>query len=183
MIFTETAIKGAFYIDVQPNLDERGYFARTFCADEFREQGLRHVVTQCNMCVTERAGTIRGMHFQISPFEEAKLVRCVRGIIFDVIIDLRPDSPTYLSHLHTKLSGDSLRALYVPEMVAHGYQSLSDDTEVHYQMSSAYATECARGVRFDDPAFGIEWPLAPTIVSERDKSWPFFNSKLAFAEP
>lgn len=172
MIFQETTLPGTFQILPEPQEDQRGFFLRTFCREEFAAHGLEPVVAQCSLCFTHKMGTVRGMHYQIAPALEAKLVRCVAGIVYDVIIDLRLTSPTYLSHFHTILSASDRVALYVPEMCAHGYQTMSNGAEVLYQMNQSYAPECARGVRFDDPAFGIEWPLEVSDISEKDRNWP-----------
>jgi dTDP-4-dehydrorhamnose 3,5-epimerase len=174
--FTETPLAGAYLIDPELLEDERGLFARTFCAREFGEHDLQPVVAQANLSFNRRKGTLRGMHYQVAPAEEAKLVRCTSGAIFDVIIDMRPESPTYLSHFGAELSADNRRALYVPEMFAHGYQALADDTEVVYQVSEFYTPGSEQGLRHDDPAFGIEWPLPVSVISEKDGSWPPFRA-------
>ncbi|HEX2231874.1 MAG TPA: dTDP-4-dehydrorhamnose 3,5-epimerase [Thermoleophilaceae bacterium] len=176
MLFTETPLAGAFLIEPELLADERGFFARTFCANEFSEHGLQPVVAQANLSFNHKKGTLRGMHYQVAPAEEAKLVRCTSGAIFDVIIDLRPDSPTYLSHFGAELSADNHAALYVPEMFAHGYQALADGTEVIYQVSEFYTPGAEQGLRHDDPAFGIEWPLPVSVISEKDRSWPPFRA-------
>jgi dTDP-4-dehydrorhamnose 3,5-epimerase len=174
--FTETPLAGAFLIDPELLEDERGFFARTFCAREFSEHALQPVVAQSNLSFNHLKGTLRGMHYQVAPAEEAKLVRCTSGAIFDVIIDLRPESPTYLSHFGAELSADNRRALYVPELSAHGYQTLADGAEVTYQVSEFYAPGREQGLRHDDPAFGIEWPLPVSVISEKDGSWPPFRA-------
>lgn len=175
MIFTETPLKGAFLIDLEPHLDSRGFFARTFCRREFEANGLNPAIAQCNLSFNHKAGTLRGMHFQEAPAGEAKLVRCVRGRIYDVIIDLRPESPTYRGHFAVELTAESYRALFVPESFAHGFQSLLDETLVEYQMSEYYAPERGSGFRYDDPAFALTWPLAITVISEQDIAWPAFS--------
>lgn len=175
MIFIETALKGAFIIELERHTDERGFFARSFCAHEFEAHGLNPTVAQCNLSYNHTKGTLRGMHFQVPPASETKLVRCTRGAIYDVIIDLRPDSPTYLEHLAVELSAQTGRALYIPEMFAHGFQTLEDDTEVAYQMGEFYTPGYARGLRYDDPAFNIQWPLPVSIISEKDLAWPLFE--------
>lgn len=175
MIFIETALKGAFIIELERHTDERGFFARSFCAREFEAHGLNPTVAQCNLSYNHTKGTLRGMHFQVPPASETKLVRCTRGAIYDVIIDLRPDSPTYLEHLAVELSAQTGRALYIPEMFAHGFQTLEDDTEVAYQMGEFYTPGYARGLRYDDPAFNIQWPLPVSIISEKDLAWPLFE--------
>lgn len=171
MIFRETKLKGAFIIDVEPSTDERGFFARTWCQREFAVHGLKSRFVQCNISYNKKKGTLRGMHYQIAPHAEAKVVRCTRGAIYDVIIDLRPDSPTFKQWLAVELTADNRRMLYIPEEFAHGFQTLEDDTEVFYQMSEFYHPECARGVRWDDEAFGIEWQGEISIISENDRSY------------
>lgn len=173
MKFTETELQGAFVIDLEQRRDDRGYFARTFCATEFAAHCLKPVFVQGNLSFNYRKGTLRGMHYQVAPATEAKLVRCAKGAIYDVIIDLRPDSPTHLSHFGVELTAESGRALYVPEMFAHGYQSLTDGAEVLYQVSEFYTPACERGIRYNDPSFGIEWPLPVADISEKDATWPF----------
>jgi dTDP-4-dehydrorhamnose 3,5-epimerase len=171
--FAETRLSGAFLIDVERRFDERGYFARTWCEDEFREAGLGTEIAQCSVAVNSRRGTVRGMHYQAPPYEEAKLVRCSRGAVYDVIIDLRPALPTYTQWLGVELSEENGRLLYVPEGMAHGYQSLVDETEVVYQISAPYSPAAARGVRWNDPLFAIEWPQTDAVLlSERDRAWP-----------
>jgi dTDP-4-dehydrorhamnose 3,5-epimerase len=175
MIFTETALIGAFLIDLEPKSDHRGFFARTFCAHEFEANGLKSSVAQCNVSFNHKKGTLRGMHYQIPPVSETKLVRCTQGAIYDVIIDLRPESPTYLSHIAVELSAENRRSLYIPELVAHGFQTLDDNTEVTYQMGEFYTPGYDRGLRHDDPALQIQWPLSVSEISEKDQSWPFLN--------
>ena len=174
MIFWETKLPGAFVIDQERRDDERGFFARTFCREEFVARGLNPNVAQCNVSFNKHKGTLRGMHYQVPPSAEAKLIRCTAGAIFDVIIDLRESSATFRQHVAVELSAGTGKMLYVPEGFAHGFQTLVDDTEVSYQMSHAYAPESARGVRWDDPAFGIEWPAAERILHERDRNYPEF---------
>ncbi|HEY4270888.1 MAG TPA: dTDP-4-dehydrorhamnose 3,5-epimerase [Candidatus Udaeobacter sp.] len=175
MIFTETKLSDAFLIDLDRKEDARGYFARVFCAEEFRAKGLNPHVAQCSISFNPRKGTLRGMHWQAAPKVEAKLIRCTRGVIFDVIVDLRPESPTRLQHVTAELSQDNGRMLYIPEGLAHGFQTLADDTEVFYQMSEFFAPECGRGARWNDPAFCIKWPLPDPIMNDRDRSWPDFR--------
>lgn len=175
MIFTETKLKGAFVIDLELRTDNRGGFARTFCAQEFEAHGLKPTVAQCNLSFNYEAGTLRGMHYQLSPAAETKLVRCTKGAIYDVIIDLRPDSPTYMQHFGVELTADDRRALYVPELFAHGYQALTDDAEVVYQVGEFYTPGYERGLRYDDPAFNIQWPLPVTVISEKDAAWKPFE--------
>jgi dTDP-4-dehydrorhamnose 3,5-epimerase len=172
MLFTETKLKGAFIIDLDLKSDSRGFFARTFCAQEFEAHGLKPAVSQCNLSFNHKAGTLRGMHYQVAPACETKLVRCTRGAVYDVIIDLRPDSPTYRQHIGVELSADNRRALYVPEMFAHGYQTLTDDAEVVYQVTEFYTPGYERGARYNDPAFGIEWPMPVQVISDKDANWP-----------
>ena len=176
MIFRESRLKGCFFIDLEKREDSRGFFARTFCNKEFESNGLHAAFVQCNVSFNHRRGTLRGMHFQISPFEEAKLIRCTRGSIFDAVIDLRASSPTFRQHLTVILSAETGNMLYVPEGFAHGFQTLEDNTEVFYQMSQFYAPEFASGVRWNDPAFGIKWPDAERIIIDRDQSYPDFKS-------
>lgn len=176
MIFTETKLAGAFVIELERRTDPRGFFARTFCQEEFEAHGLKTEVVQCNVSFNERKGTLRGMHYQATPFAEAKLVRCTSGSIYDVIIDLRPASATFKRHFAVELSAENRRMLYIPEDFAHGFQTLQDDTEVFYQMAQRYSAEHARGVRWNDPAFGIEWPEGERIIIERDGNYPNFVS-------
>jgi dTDP-4-dehydrorhamnose 3,5-epimerase len=175
MLFTETRLKGAWIIGTEPKHDDRGFFSRMYCAREFAEHGLKTDIAQSSIGFNLKAGTLRGMHFQVSPATEVKLVRCTRGAIYDVIIDLRPDSPTYLQHFTTELTQDNRNAVYIPEMFAHGYQTLTDSAEVIYQMNEFFAPGYASGVRYNDPAFGISWPLPVTIISERDAAWPLLK--------
>lgn len=172
MIFTETPLKGAYLIDLELQEDERGFFGRSWCQREFTEHGLNPRLAQCNISFNKKRGTLRGMHYQADPYQEAKLVRCTSGEIYDVIIDLRPDSVTFKKWSAFTLTGNNHRALYIPEGVAHGFQTLAYNTEVFYQMSEFYHPESARGVRWDDPEFNIKWPIDGIIVSEKDKSYP-----------
>ena len=171
MKFIETRLKGAFIIEPERLEDERGFFARTFCQKEFEAHGLNSRMVQCNISYNKHKGTLRGMHYQAAPMAEAKLVSCTRGAIYDVIIDLRPESPTYCQWLAEELNAENRMMMYVPEGFAHGFQTLEDDTEVFYQMSEFYSPEHARGVRWDDPAFGIKWALYNPIISIRDCSY------------
>jgi len=175
MIFTETTLKGAFVIELEKHEDERGFFARTFCRKEFEAHGLNPNLVQCNISFNKKKGTLRGMHYQVEPHQEAKIVTCIRGAIYDVIIDLRPDSPTYCQWFAMELSAKNYKMLYVPEGFAHGFQTLEDNAVVFYQMSEFYHPECVRGVRWDDSAFGIRWPLSNRVVSKRDLSYPDFR--------
>jgi len=176
MIFTSTALRGAFIIDLDPRSDHRGFFARTFCVEEFRQHGLKTDVVQCNLSFNFKKGVFRGMHYQAVPATETKLVRCTRGAIYDVIIDLRSDSPTYKQHIGLVLSAENRRALYVPEMFAHGYQTLAEDTEVVYQVSEYYNPAAERGVLYNDPAFAIQWPEPVTEISDKDSRWPLLGA-------
>jgi dTDP-4-dehydrorhamnose 3,5-epimerase len=172
MRFAQTGISGAWVIDPNPHEDDRGRFFRAWCTREFAQHGIKFLPVQANMGFTVRKGTVRGMHFQEAPALEAKLVRCTRGAIFDVVLDLRSGSPSYGKWYGIELSAENSRMLYVPEHCAHGYQTLEDCTEMHYMTSGFYTPSAVRGVRFDDPAFGIQWPLADTLISEQDYSWP-----------
>jgi dTDP-4-dehydrorhamnose 3,5-epimerase len=173
--FTKTAIQGVVLVEPEKLVDERGFFARAWCREAFEEHGLNPDVAQTNIGFSPRRGTLRGLHLQAAPYEEAKLVRCTRGAIYDVAVDLRPDSPTFLGWLGLRLSADSHRMLYVPEGCAHGYLTLTDDAEITYQASRPYVREAAGGRRYDDPALGIEWPIEIAVVSEQDRSWPLLN--------
>ncbi len=172
MIFVETKPKGAFVVTLEPLKDERGFFARAWCQKVFEAHGLSSRLVQANISYNKVRGTLRGMHYQVAPCAEAKLVRCTRGAIFDVIIDLRPDSLTYRQWVGVQLTADNRKMLYVPEGFAHGFESLEDDTEVFYQVSQFYSPAHERGVRYDDPAFGIEWPIDVRVISDKDRSWP-----------
>ena len=172
MKFKETKLKGAYIISLEPLTDERGFFARSFCQEEFEKHGLNLRIVQCDISYNKKRGTLRGMHYQAAPYVEAKLVSCVRGLMYDVITDLRPASPTYRKWFAVELSAENYEMLYIPEGFAHGFQTLEDDTVVYYQMSEFYHPECARGVRWDDPAFGIKWPIEPKIISDKDKNLP-----------
>lgn len=174
MIFTETKLKGAFIVDIQPHEDERGFFARSWCEDEFKRHGLNPNLAQCNISFNKKRGTLRGMHYQVEPYPEVKLVRCTMGSIYDVIIDLRKDSSTFKQWFAVDLTAQNRRALYIPEGFAHGFQTLEDNTEVFYQMSEFYHPECARGVRWDDPEFGVEWKFPLVGMSLRDCQYPGF---------
>ncbi|HLO13704.1 MAG TPA: dTDP-4-dehydrorhamnose 3,5-epimerase [Anaerolineales bacterium] len=171
MIFTETRLKGAFTIDLEPRTDERGFFARAWCEDEFKKHGLNPRLVQCNISFNKKQGTLRGMHYQAEPYPEAKLVRCMMGAVYDVIIDLRPDSATFKQWISVELTAENRTAIYIPEGLAHGFQTLVDNTELFYQMSEFYHPECVRGVRWDDPVFGIKWPIKDMILSKRDNEY------------
>lgn len=172
MIFRETALPGVFIIEPERREDHRGFFARTWCQEEFSAHGLNPRLAQCSVSLNLLRGTLRGMHYQAPPHGEAKLIRCTRGAMWDVALDLRPGSPTSRRHVAVELTAENHLALYIPEGVAHGFQTLEDNTEVLYQMSAAYAPDAARGVRFDDPAFGIPWPIPEPILLERDRNYP-----------
>jgi dTDP-4-dehydrorhamnose 3,5-epimerase len=185
LIFTETTLKGAFVIDIEKRSDDRGFFARSFCQNEFTENGLNPSVAQCNISYNNLAGTLRGMHYQLPPSAEAKLVRCTAGELYDVIVDLRVDSPTFKKWFGVELTARNHRMLYVPEGFAHGYQTLVDDTEAAYQVSEFYQPTKERGIRWDDPAVGIEWlPVAKRIISPRDLSLPLLaDAELPIVSP
>ena len=174
MIFTELGVAGAFLVEPQRLEDARGFFARSWCRDEFGARGLDPDLAQCSISFNPRRGTLRGLHWQAAPFEEAKLVRCTRGAIFDVVLDLRPASPTFLRHIAVVLSAESRAAVYVPKGVAHGFQTVEAASEVFYQISQAYVPALARGVRWNDPQFGIAWPIDDPILSERDGAYADF---------
>ena len=174
MMFRETPLRGATIVDPERVEDERGFFARTWDQHEFEAHGLNPQLVQCSISFNVKKGTLRGMHYQAKPHEEAKLVRCTMGAVHDVIIDLRPDSPTFKRWMGIELTADNHRMLYIPEGFAHGFLTMKDRTELSYQMSQFYVPDSARGVRWDDPAFGIQWPIAVTIISDRDKNYPNF---------
>lgn len=175
MIFEPTRLEGAFVVEPEKLEDGRGFFARSWCLREFEAHGLNPRMVQCNISLSKRKGTLRGIHYQAPPHAEAKLVRCTAGSIYDVIIDLRPESPTFEKYAAEVLTARNHKMLYVPEDFAHGFLTLEDDSEVFYQMSEFYVPEQSKGVRWNDPVFGIEWPIAPCILSERDRSYPDFN--------
>jgi len=177
MIFRELPLSGAFVLEPERIEDERGFFARAFSREELVAHGLDPTVVQCSLSFNRRRGTLRGMHYQAAPAEEAKLVRCVRGAIHDVIVDLRPGSPSFRGHAAVELDAENRLALYVPPGFAHGFQTLADDTELYYQMSAAYSPEHARGFRHDDPEIGIAWPLPVSVISERDRKLPSFAER------
>src|SRR5713226_2750024 len=175
MIFTETELRGAYIIEPERREDDRGFFARLWCQRELEQHGLNARVAQLNAGFTLRKGSLRGLHFQLPPCQEVKIVRCTMGALFDVILDLRPDSSTYKRWVGVELTADNRRMVYVPQGCAHGYQTFADNTEMYYQTSEFYAPELARGVRYDDPAFGIALPLPVTSISEADRSWPDYR--------
>ena len=172
MIFTATTLPGAFVVEPERREDHRGFFARVWCQHELEEHGLTSRVAQVNVGFTLQRGGLRGLHFQLPPKQEVKVVRCTMGALYDVIVDLRLDSPTHRQWIGVELTAQSRRMLYVPAGCGHGYQTLTDNTEIYYQTSEGYAPELARGVRYDDPAFGIAWPLEITSISDADRSWP-----------
>ncbi|MBD2040339.1 dTDP-4-dehydrorhamnose 3,5-epimerase [Microcoleus sp. FACHB-672] len=174
MIFTETKLKSAFIIETERLEDERGFFARSFCQQEFALRGLNSNLVQCNISFNKKKGTLRGMHYQVAPHEEAKLVRCHKGAIYDVIVDLRPNSSTFKQWLGIELISDNYQMLYIPEGFAHGFQTLEDNTEVFYQMSEFYHPECARGIKWNDPRLRIEWPADDKIISTKDCQYADF---------
>jgi dTDP-4-dehydrorhamnose 3,5-epimerase len=175
MKFIPTKLPGAFIIDLEIREDSRGFFARTFCAKDFEAHGLKPVIAQANASFNHKKGTIRGMHYQLSPAAETKLVRCTAGAVYDVIIDLRPDSPTYMQHIGVELTAENRRSLYVPEMFGHGYLTLTPGAEVIYSVGEFYTPGYERGIRYDDPAFKIDWPTKIEVISEKDGQWPAFK--------
>jgi dTDP-4-dehydrorhamnose 3,5-epimerase len=179
VLFTETKLIGAFIIDLERREDNRGFFARAFCQHEFTDHGLKPVIAQANIGFNRRRGCVRGMHYQYPPAAETKVVRCTRGAVLDIIVDLRPESPTYLGHISVELTADNHRAIYVPERFAHGYQALEDETETSYQVGEFYAPGAEGGLRYDDPALGLTWPLSVTEISDKDAGLPL----LAEVEP
>ncbi len=179
MKFIETSLKGAYLIEIKPQEDVRGYFARAYCQREFQAVGLETVWVQANLSRNRRRGILRGLHYQAPPFQEAKLILCLRGTIYDVIVDLREDSPTHLEWLDVELSQNNLLGMYVPKGFAHGFQTLEDDTELLYLMSEFYAPEAARGIRWDDPALAIPWPIPDPILSPRDQNLPLLEKLTA----
>jgi dTDP-4-dehydrorhamnose 3,5-epimerase len=176
MIFTETKLKGAYVIDLERREDARGFFARAFCQHEFEAHDLKPIIAQANVAHNRQKGTVRGMHFQIPPAAETKLVRCTRGAILDIIVDLRPESPTYLQHVAVELNEDNQRALYVPERFAHGYQVLGDKTDTSYQVGEFYSPPHERALRYDDPRLGLSWPLPITVISDKDRNAPLLET-------
>ncbi|MBZ5665691.1 MAG: dTDP-4-dehydrorhamnose 3,5-epimerase [Acidobacteriia bacterium] len=190
MIFTETGLKGAFVIDIERREDSRGFFARAFCQHEFEAHRLKPVIAQANVAFSHTKGTLRGMHFQFPPAAETKLVRATRGAILDIIVDLRPESQTFLQHVAVELSEDNSRALYVPERFAHGYQVLRDKTETSYQVGEFYTPGSEGGLLHDDPRLGLKWPLPVTLISDRDQLWKRLDEqeadirqKMGYMEP
>jgi dTDP-4-dehydrorhamnose 3,5-epimerase len=175
MRFTQTPLAGAYVVDLEKRGDERGYFARAFCAREFAEQGLATVFVQANLSLNREAGTLRGLHFQAAPVQETKFVRCVTGALYDVIVDIRPDSPTHLQSFGAELSDENGRALYVPKGFAHGFLTLAPDTTASYLVDEYYTPEAESGLRYDDPALGIDWPGEVDVISPKDAAWPLIG--------
>jgi len=171
MIFKETKLAGAYVIDLERREDDRGFFARAFCQKEFEKHGLRPIIAQANLASNRKKGTMRGMHFQYPPAAETKLVRCTRGAILDIIVDLRPESPTFLQHISVEMNEDNQRALYVPERFAHGYQVLRDNTDTSYQVGEFYTPNTEGGLRHDDPWLGLKWPLPVSVMSAKDQAF------------
>ena len=178
MIFTETKLNGVYIIEPEKLEDDRGFFARSFDSEIFKERGLNPNVRQCNMSYNKKMGTLRGMHFQLPPFQEVKYLRCIRGKIFDAVVDLRKKSKTYKQWISVEMSAENYKMIFVPEGCVNGFQTLTDEVELFYQASQAYAPEYERGLRWNDPAFNIDWPLEPTEMSEKDRSWPLFKEGL-----
>jgi dTDP-4-dehydrorhamnose 3,5-epimerase len=177
--FNGTPLPGVFVVESAPREDVRGFFMRTFSSDEFEERGLNARVVQCNLSYNRHRGTVRGMHYQVPPATEVKLLRCIRGAVHSVLVDVRPASPTYLQHATFELSAENRLALYVPEMIANGMQTLEDDSEVAYQVSEFYTPDAERGLRYDDPALAISWPLPVAVISDKDSAWPLLETPLA----
>lgn len=178
MKFTATPLSGAYVIELQEIADDRGFFARAFCANEFKEHGLVSDLVQMNLSFNHKAGTLRGLHYQLPPATEAKCIRCLKGAIYDVIVDMRKDSPTYLQHFGIELSAENRTALYVPDMFAHAYLTLTDGAEALYSVSEFYTPGVEAGLRYDDPALGIDWPHEIVVISEKDRSWPLLGTGL-----
>ena len=177
MIFNETKLKDAFIIDLEKHQDDRGFFARAYCEKEFRDHGIESAVVQANVSYNKYKHTMRGMHYQTEPYGEAKLVRCTKGAIYDVIIDVRKKSPTYKEWIGVELSEDNYRMLYVPEGFAHGFITLHDETEITYQVSEFYTPGAEKGIRWDDPEFDIDWPAEPAVISGKDENWPDYKNR------
>lgn len=177
MIFEETILKGAYILEIKKLTDERGFFGRSWCANELRQYNLKTDIKQANVSLSEKKGTLRGMHFQLDPYQETKLIRCTRGAIFDVIVDLRKNSPTYLQWIGVELTADNYKMLYVPEDFAHGFVTLQDNSEVNYLVTQFYTPGAEAGIRWNDPAINIQWPVTPTVISLKDASHPNFLPK------
>ncbi|CAN5683656.1 dTDP-4-dehydrorhamnose 3,5-epimerase [soil metagenome] len=178
MRFTETSLRGAFVLELEPRNDERGFFSRAYCQKEFEAHGVKLSIAQVNCSYNHKPATMRGMHYQIPPAAESKLVRCTRGAVYDAIVDLRPNSPTYLQHFGIELTEHNRKQVFVPELFAHGYLTLTPDAEVAYQVGEFYTPGYERGIRYDDPALRIKWPIAVEVISEKDAAWPAFNPAL-----
>jgi dTDP-4-dehydrorhamnose 3,5-epimerase len=178
MRFTETELAGAFIVDIEPREDDRGFFTRTFCQNEFAEHGLKTSIAQANMSWNHKAGTLRGMHFQYPPAAETKFIRCTQGALYDVIVDLRPESPTFGRHIGVELSAVNHTALYVPERFAHGFITLVDGTEASYQVGEFYTPGKEGGLRYDDPSLGITWPIDVAVISDKDRGWRSMEDQL-----
>ncbi|PZO37023.1 MAG: dTDP-4-dehydrorhamnose 3,5-epimerase [Shackletoniella antarctica] len=178
MIFEEIPLRGVFTVSLDQRKDDRGFFSRAYCTQEFEDHGLKPVGIQCNLASNYLKGTLRGLHYQVQPAAEAKFFRCIQGANYHVIVDMRPDSPTYLNHYGIELSAENRLGLYVPELFAHGYQALTDDSEAFYMVSEYYTPGCERGLRHDDPALNIRWPLPVTTISEKDTAWPLLPGLL-----
>jgi dTDP-4-dehydrorhamnose 3,5-epimerase len=176
MIFTQAPLRGAYLVDVEPSSDERGFFARAYCAEEFAAAGLGQVLRQCSISHNDRKGTLRGLHYQCAPHEEHKLVRCTAGAVFDVIVDIRAASPTFRQWYGLELTAENRRSLFIPPGFAHGFLSLTDHAEVYYMISVAHAPQSGRGFRWNDPAFAIQWPASPAVLSARDASYPLIDA-------
>lgn len=183
MRFTETPLHGAYLIDIQKMGDERGFFGRSWCKKEMAQAGLDVDIAQINTSLSSQKGTLRGLHFQLAPFQESKMIRCTRGSVFDVIVDLRPESPTFRQWFGAELTEDNHRALYSPKGFAQGFITLRDDTEITYFASEFYAPGKDRGVRYNDPQFGVQWPIEPSVISDKDQTWPDFHPDLLKAVP
>lgn len=175
MRFIETALPGAYVVELEERSDDRGFFARTFCVREFADHGLTTRISQCNLSYNRRRGTLRGLHYQAEPAGEAKLIRCISGAVHQVLVDMRPQSATFLRHVAIELSAMNRLAVYLPELFAAGIQTLEDDTSLMYQVSEFHTPEAERGIRFDDPAVGIDWPLPVTEISDKDAAWPYLE--------
>ena len=175
MKFSHLSLEGAYAIDLEPKEDERGFFARSFCEEEFSKWGLKGKYPQCNVSFNRKKGTLRGIHYSVPPFSEAKLVRCTQGMVYDLLLDLRSDSPTFLRWTSLEISSKNRKMVYVPEGVAHGFLTLEDDSELFYQMSAPFHSSYARGVRWNDPQFTIKWPMDPTVISENDRNFPNYS--------
>jgi dTDP-4-dehydrorhamnose 3,5-epimerase len=175
MIFNKTRLEGAYIVEMEKHEDERGFFSRSWCKNEFEDHGLNSRLVQANIGFSLKRGTLRGLHYQMPPYEEVKVVRCTMGAIYDVIVDLRPDSQTYKQWLSVELNCDNRKMLYVPEGFAQGYITLIDNTEMYYHTSQFYAPKSARGIRYDDPSFSIDWPIKVAVISEADKNWPNYE--------